>query len=373
MEHPQTADGRCVRPTSFCFRPRRPCDTVISLWRRHHDFRLLWIGETTSRLGTSINTGVLPLVTVVTLHASTFAVSLLTAAAWLPWLLIGLAAGSWVDRFPKRTLMICCDLMSAFLFLSVPVAAELERRTNTQLFIVALGAGCASVMLTTAYGVYAIALVSDHDDRIIANSALQSSTSTAQVGSPGLGRLLAQALGAATALLADSVSFLISAVCLALIHAPQPAHPRVNPDQSLRRNVDEGDRYLSRDPLLWPLVLFGGTANLALTSYQAILIVFLVRDVGLAAGSIGVLLGLMSCGGLLVAVVANPLARRLGTRRALLLTKVGASPFALLIPLTLVSSSKSQEDSASGAASSLAISSAPDSPRPTRQLRYTPA
>jgi predicted MFS family arabinose efflux permease len=189
-------------------------------------------------------------------------------------------------------------------------------------------------MFTTAYGVYVIDLVSDRDDRVIANSALQGSASAAQIGGPGVGGLLAQALGAATALLADSLSFLISAVCLAVIRSPQPARPQVSPEQTLRRQVAEGVRYLSRDPLLRPLVLFGGAANLALTSYQAILIVFLVRDVGLKAGTIGVLLGLVGSGGLLGAVVANPLARRLGTGRALLLTKVGAGPFALLIPLT---------------------------------------
>jgi MFS family permease len=307
---------------------------VSSLLRRHRDFRLLWIGETSSRLGTSVTTVVIPLVAVITLHASTLTVSLLTAAAWLPWLLIGLAAGSWVERLPRRRLMICCDLISALLFASVPVAVALGHLTDTQLLVVALGAGCASVMFTTAYGVYVIDLVSDHDDRVIANSALQGSASAAQIGGPGVGGLLAQALGAATALLADSLSFLISALCLAFIRAPQPARPQVSPEQSLRRRVAEGVRYLSRDPLLRPLVLFGGTANLALTGYQAILIVFLVRDVGLKAGTIGVLLGLVGCGGLLGAVVANPLARRLGTGRALLLTKVGASPFALLIPLT---------------------------------------
>ena len=53
------------------------------------EFRLLWIGETTSSFGSSISSVALPLVAL-TLHASVFAISALTAAAWLPWLVIGL-------------------------------------------------------------------------------------------------------------------------------------------------------------------------------------------------------------------------------------------------------------------------------------------
>ena len=69
-------------------------------------FRLFWVGETTSALGSSVWRTALPLVAVVTLHAGTFGVALLTAAVWSPWLLIGLPAGAWVDRLPLRPLML---------------------------------------------------------------------------------------------------------------------------------------------------------------------------------------------------------------------------------------------------------------------------
>ena len=68
------------------------------------DFRLLWIGETTSSLGSSISVVALPLAALTLLHASVFAISVLTAAAWLPWLVVGLPAGAWVDRLPRRRL-----------------------------------------------------------------------------------------------------------------------------------------------------------------------------------------------------------------------------------------------------------------------------
>jgi predicted MFS family arabinose efflux permease len=81
------------------------------------------------------------------------------------------------------------------------------------------------------------------------------------------------------------------------------------------------------------LVLFGGAANLVLTAYDAIVVVFLVRVVGLSSALAGLLLAAGSVGGVLGALAAPALARRFGSARALLGAKVGAMPMALLIPL----------------------------------------
>jgi methionine synthase II (cobalamin-independent)/MFS family permease len=304
----------------------------MSLIRRDRDFRLFWIGETTSRVGSNVTTVVVPLVAVTVLHSGAFTASALTAAAWLPWLVFGLGAGPVVDRSRKRRLMIICDVISAALFASVPIAGALGLLSAGQLLIVAFGAGCVSVLFTTAYSAFLIDLVPGPADRAAANSTLQGSASAAQVGGPGIGGLLATALGAVTALLADSASFVISAICLLTIRSPDADGP-TTARRPLRAQVADGVRFLSRDRLLRPLVLFGGTANLALMGYQALMVVFLVRVVGLHAGTVGLVMGLVSCGGVIGAFAGNALARWLGSGRALLLTKIGACPFALLIPL----------------------------------------
>ncbi|MGH8939518.1 MAG: MFS transporter, partial [Actinomycetes bacterium] len=143
---------------------------------RSRDFRLLWTGETTSVLGSSIAVVALPLVAVVTLQASTFAVWLLTAAAWLPWLLIGLPAGAWVDRRPKRPVMLVCNSVSMLVFLSVPVAAWAGLLTMTQLIVVALAGGVAKVFFNVAYRAYLPSLV-EKKDLQEANEKLQGSES----------------------------------------------------------------------------------------------------------------------------------------------------------------------------------------------------
>jgi MFS family permease len=74
----------------------------------NRDFRRLWLGETTSAFGSSVTSVAFPLIAAVTLHADTFVVGLLAAVAWVPWLLIGLPAGAWVDRLPRRAVMPAC-------------------------------------------------------------------------------------------------------------------------------------------------------------------------------------------------------------------------------------------------------------------------
>lgn len=307
---------------------------MTPLIARHRDFRLLWFGETTSEVGSSVTTVALPLTAVTVLHASALTAALLTAAAWLPWLLIGLPAGAWVERSKsRRSLMIRCNLVSAALFASVPLAAATHVLTSGQLLAVALCAGACTVFFSTAYRVYLVDLVDHPGDRARANSALQGSESAAQVAGPGLGGLLVAAFGAAIALLADSFSFLVSTWCLLRIRRPEAQRPE-SPDRSLRREIAGGVRFVRGDPFMRPLVMFGALANFALIGYQALLVVFLVRGVGEGSAMVGLLLALVSSGGLFGALLANPLSRHLGSGRALMLTKVVGAPFALLIPLT---------------------------------------
>ena len=117
---------------------------------RHRNFRLLWAGETISVTGTTMSLVVVPLLMVTVLRASTFAVASASSAAALPWLLIGLPAGAWVDRLPVRQLMIACDLIEAVLFAGVPAAAWFGVLTVAQVVIVAFLAGSADVLFSTA-------------------------------------------------------------------------------------------------------------------------------------------------------------------------------------------------------------------------------
>ena len=120
------------------------------LLRRHRDFRLLWCGETAGKFGASVTGVAMPLVAVSTLHASTFEVGLLSAAAWAPWLIIGLPVGVCVDRLRRRPIMLASAAVSLVLFAGVPVTAWSGRLSIELLLAVALLTGTAAVFFQTA-------------------------------------------------------------------------------------------------------------------------------------------------------------------------------------------------------------------------------
>jgi predicted MFS family arabinose efflux permease len=301
------------------------------LWQR--SFRLLWIGETISQLGNAMAVVGVPLVAVIVLHASTFAIGVLTAAAWLPWLIIGLPAGAWVDRLPARRVMIACDVVSVAVYASVPAAAWAGVLTTGQIVAVQLLGGAASVLFMTAYQVYLPSLVKP-DELIEGNTKMQGSASAALFAGPSLAGLVAQLLGAVTALLGNAVSFVVSAACLAATRPSAPAPVPAPRRTSLRREIADGLLLVLRDPFLRQLSTFWAVANLALTGYTALLVVFLVRVIGLTPGSVGLLTAIPGVGGILGAVLTGRITGRLGTARGLLVSTLCAVPFGLLIPLT---------------------------------------
>jgi predicted MFS family arabinose efflux permease len=302
---------------------------------RHRNFRLFWIGETVNQFGSAMATVVVPLLAIVVLHATTFEVSLLTAGVFLPWLVIGLPAGAWVDRLPCRPVMIICDLVSAVLYASVPCAAWLGVLTFGQLAAVVLLGGAANVLFMTAYQVNLTSLVTT-DQLSEGNAKLQGSSSAAVLAGPGLAGVAARALGAAPALLVNAASFLVSAACLLRIRTTEPTRAERSsaPRTRLRAEISAGIKIVARDPYLRPMTIFGGLANFALDAYAALVVVFLVRVVRVSEAEVGLLMAVPGLGGVLGALIARRVAGRYGSSRVLLVSTFGALPFVLLIPLT---------------------------------------
>ncbi|GAA0472211.1 MFS transporter [Streptomyces sp. NPDC046215] len=301
---------------------------------RHRDFRLLWAGESISQAGSAATRVMLPLIAVDTLHASSMTMSVLNAAAWLPWVLIGLPAGAWVDRVRRRPVMIVCNAVSGALLLTVGAAAWLDALSIGQLLLVAVLSGTADVFFRAAYSAYVPALL-PRADLADGNAKLETSESAADVVAPSAGGALVQAGGAVFGFLADGLSFLASVLLLTRIRAregPPGGERRRAP--ALGPEIREGFAYLVRDPFLRTILLCDAGMNLFLAGTQALAIVFLSRTVGVDGGTIGVLIALAGLGGVLGAVLSPLLARTFGTARAVLLCAFCGGPFGLLIPLT---------------------------------------
>ncbi|AXG76359.1 MFS transporter [Streptomyces paludis] len=304
------------------------------LLRRHRDFRLLWCGETAGRFGASVTSVTMPLIAVSRLDAGPFEAGLLTAAAWLPWLVVGLPAGAWVDRVRRRPVMLAAAAVSLVLFAAVPLADRAGLLSIGPLLTVALLTGAAAVFFQTAYTAYLATLLTP-EDQPEGNAKLHGSASAAQIAGLGSGGLTAQVAGAVNGMFVNAATFLVSLLCLTGIRhrEPRPAPARRRPG-ALAAEVGEGLRLIAGDPWLRSLTLYGAASNLALMGYQSILVVFLVRSAGLAPGPVGALIAVAGAGGVLGAFLARRIAARTGTARALLYFALGLPSCALLIPLT---------------------------------------
>ena len=286
-----------------------------SLWG-HRDFLLLWGGQTVSEMGSAVTQLALPLTAVVLLKASTLQVGLLTAAATLAFALIALPAGALVDRRPKRGVMIACDAARLVIIASVPAAWAAGVLTMAQLYIVAITTGVCTVFFDVSYQSYLPAIL-EREQLIDGNGKLGASQAVAQLAGPGLGGGLVGAFGAAGAMAADAVSYLVSVVSLLGMRHRELRKPvkTGDPRPSLRADIAEGLRFVLREPILRKVVACTGTSNLFSSIAVAMDIIFLVRVLHVAPAYTGLVFAVSAVGGIAGGLLAGRLGQRIGTAR----------------------------------------------------------
>src|SRR5205823_8179046 len=196
-------------------RPRRQV-----LWR-HPDFLKLWTADTVSQVGTQVTFLALPFTAVAVLKANAFQVGLLSAVEFLPFILIGLPAGVWVDRLRRRPILIAGDLGRAVILGFVPLAYGLHVLKMWQLYPVAFLTGICTVFFDVAYQSYLPSLVR-RDQIVEGNAKLETSRAGAQLAGPAVAGGLIQLGTAPVAILADAISYLWSASWVFLIRRPEP-------------------------------------------------------------------------------------------------------------------------------------------------------
>jgi MFS family permease len=290
----------------------------------------LWIGESVSQLGTAVSAIALPLIAVLAVHASTFEVGLLVAFESLPFLVVGLPAGAWVDRMRMRNVLIVNDVIRAGALASIPVAHALDGLGIGQLYVVAVVTGVSTVFFDVAYQSY-LPLLVDREDLVEGNGKLQASESVAQIAGPSVGGLLVQALTAPYAVLVDAASFLWSAGWLTVIEhrAPKPLR---QPTRHLGREIAEGLRFVVGNRLLRAIALCTGTSNLFTATSFAVYYVLLARELHLSAGLLGLIASISAVGGLLGALLAARVVRRLGQGPAIWIAIAVGEPTAFVLP-----------------------------------------
>ena len=169
------------------------------------------------------------------------------------------------------------------------------------------------------------------------NAKLQASEASAQVVGPGLGGALISLVGAPFAIITDALSYLASAFFVWRIEGPEP-HPEAErraaglAREPLRRQIAEGLGFVLRNPYLRAIAGATSSSNLFSNVTFGILPVYLYRELGLDAATVGLIFGLGALGALLGALVANQVAGRIGLGAAIIGSIALGGPANLLIP-----------------------------------------
>lgn len=302
-----------------------------SLWR-DADFLRLWTGQTVSEMGSVVTRTALPILAVLTLHAGALEIGVLVASASIAVLLVGLFAGVLVDRLPRRPFLIGADAGRALLLLSIPVAAFAGRLGMEQLYVVAfLEAGLGS-FFHIAYRSYIPGLVAP--DRLLeANTKIGATSAVAELGGPGIGGALVQLASAPVAILVDAVSYIVSAVSIGLIRAPERSTAPSELPRDLRRELVEGLSAVGRHPFLRPLALASVTSALFGNFFGALYTLYALEELHLSPFLLGLVISAGGIGSLAATGLVRPLTERFGLGPTLVWTRVAAGVLSFLTPL----------------------------------------
>lgn len=315
--------------------------TPTGLWQ-HTGFLKLWAAQTISLLGTQITSLALPLTAVLTLQATPTQMGLLRATHAGAAVMVGLFAGVLIDRLRRRPILIATDLGFAFLAGSIPLAAIFGVLRIEQLYLIQFLSGILSIFSDVAHMAFLPSLVR-REQLIEGNSKLQTTTSAASVAGPGLAGVLVQLLTAPVAIIVDAFSFLISALLVWRIRAPELSEGITAERRSVWSEIGEGLRAVFGNPVLRPLAEAIALHFLFASMIAAIFILYAIRELRISPALLGLIFAALGAGFLAGALVAGRIAKRYGLGMtmlgATLLTAIAATliPMAIGSPATIIS------------------------------------
>ena len=290
----------------------------LRVFFRHRNFRIFLIGQTTSLIGTWMQTMAVGWLAL-ELTNSAFFVGLVAVVTSIPILLFSLPAGAIVDRADKlRVVRIaqCCFLLEASVLWGLTV---MQLITIHSLLALAFVSGLiASIEIPARQSMF-IDLVgrADLPEAIALNS---SGFNLARVVGPGIAAVVIARLGIAWCFFLNAASFLAVLVGLFMIQLPafkrHPGHAR--PWVGVRQAL----RYLRETPNVRALMLMVTVYSILGIPVLALMPVVARQMFGLGAGGYGVLLACLGIGGLVGALALAGVGHRVSRTKLLIVASM---------------------------------------------------
>jgi MFS family permease len=181
--------------------------------RKHRDYRLLYIGQLVSMIGSMITYAAVPF-QVFQLTNSSFVVGMLGAVQLAPLLFFALWGGAYADVLDRRKLLIVSEIVMAVGSLALAINGMFGHASVVLIFVV-------SALMSACNGFHRPALdamtprLVDREDLTSVSALGAFRFSVGAIGGPALGGLCMAALGYPITYMIDVLSFLISLVAIA--------------------------------------------------------------------------------------------------------------------------------------------------------------
>ena len=292
----------------------------------------LWTGQTVSELGSVVTRTALPIVAVVTLHATALEMGILIASASSAVLLVALFAGVLVDRSRRRPLLIGTDLVRAVLLLAIPGLAIAGSLRIEHLYVVAFFEAALGALFDVAYRTYLPSLLPA--ERLLeGNAKIGMTSAVAELGGPGLSGALVQLITAPLALLVDAITYVVSAGSLLLIRQPERHVDPPGHATGVWTDLRAGLAAVAGHPLLRPMALASVTSQLFGNFFASLYTLYALDELGLSPLLLGLVISAGGVGSLAATALVAPLTRRFGIGPTIVWCRIGAGSLAFLVPI----------------------------------------
>lgn len=267
------------------------------------NFGLVWSGQLISQVGDGVSRLAL-LWFVYAVTGSPLKTSVIGLLQTIPPIVLGPVIGVYVDRMPKKVLLIVSDLLRAVLIGLIPCLIPVESFTVSVLYVLVLLHAIATAVFGPALTAAVPAIV-PKTQFTAANALLQGTTSLGIIFGPALSGLGIAAYGSQEVLCLNAVTYMVSAVCLMMVRFDDPASKRSSTESptTMLQDLLEGLRYtVASQPVV---LLLTGTAALytfGTSALTALFPVFARKMLGLGPVEVGYLWSALGGGLLLTSI-----------------------------------------------------------------------
>jgi MFS family permease len=305
--------------------------TTVESVRRNRGFLWLWGGQSISIFGEQFTTLAIPVLAVTLLHAVAWQMGILNAASTAAFLIVGLPAGAWVDRWLKRRVMITADIVRAVVLAVIPVLWFTGHLEIWELIVIVGIFGVASVFFDVGYQSY-IPLLVKSEQVGPANSTLEGTAQVARIGGPAIAGLLLTIVSAPGLIVVDAASYIVSFLTLSRIRDTEvAADPELR--RPLHKEIAEGVRFVIRQPLIRSVAGTTATSNFFSTLGFTLYPLFALRILDIGSLGLGITLSAGAIGGLLGATLTPRLAKWIGEGRVIVVSAFVAGLAFIPVPL----------------------------------------